>query len=998
MAFVAVLGLVLLPTAAVAQSTIGGRVVDNTGGVLPGVTIEAASPALIEGSRVVVTDGQGQYAVINLEPGTYSVTFTLGGFSTQIRDGVDLSANFTSTVNATMTVGALEETVTVSGASPTVDVQRSTRTQVLTREVMDAIPTGRNTWTQAQLLAGVRMTGNDVGGSQYVSDLLLESHGASALHSTYSVDGMPVNSMLNDGRDQNYFQDQSNQEMSVQTSGGSAEVSAGGVQLNMIPKDGGNTFAGTFYAGGTDGRWQSDNLSPALQDQGLATVDTINRIFDYNTTVGGPIKRDKLWFFLSLRKWGVWDPPANTFLDNGDIYQPERSIFSPIVRFTYQATQSNKISFHMDRQGKSSGPVLDATYPAAGWIRARSVDFDKFVGLGVTDPETARGYQDPRTPYGVAQLKLTSVISNRLLFEAGYSMSRTYVLVKPPNGVTVAQGNSLDLAPIDQTSLWFSRVKTIDRDTNTTWNATSGTRWKPIRNTLSASMSYVTGSHSVKVGVQNAFGQNLKFLGSDQNGHLDRVEYRSGVPSAVRITNHPVVTVPRLNYDLALFAQDSWTVDRLSINAGIRMEWLNAYVGEQGAPAGRFVPARFFPRVDNVPNWFDVRPRFGVAYDLFGDARTAVKFSIGSYSTPQGTGFAERFNPMASTTRATLPWGDTDLGGAAVATNGDDIVQDNELDFGRIPTGFGTRQLNRFDPDITRENNLEYAASVQHELMEGVSLNVGYYRRQFYDQYSDDNVLRSPSDYRAVEVTSPYNGEVFTAYDLIVASSLAAEDVLVTNAGLDRSELYNGFEFAVQARLPGGGTIITSSTTQRIITSRCDEGDDDPNKLRFCDRGNLPGQYNSVPFRSDFKLAMNYPLPYDFSASFAYNSLPGRSQGDLVRVDEELPINWLVSRSTTYADGTPVIPDMVLSSVTLPLAPAGTERQLPRLDQINVGLRKVFRTPNGTTYEAAFEVFNALNASTVQSERSANFGTSAYGVPSRVLLGRLPRLSLLVSW
>ena len=276
-----------------------------------------------------------------------------------------------------------------------------------------------------------------------------------------------------------------------------------------------------------------------------------------------------------------------------------------------------------------------------------------------------------------------------------------------------------------------------------------------------------------------------------------------------------------------------------------------------------------------------------------------------------------------------------------------------------------------------------------------MSLNLGYYRRQFYNQYSDNNVLRGPGDFRPIEVVNPYNGEVFTAYDLISSSSLALVDTLVTNAGSDRSEIYNGFEVALEARLPGGGTIISSSTTQRIVTRTCDEGDDDPNELRFCDRGNLPDRYNSVPFRSDFKVAGTFPLPYDVTVSATLNSLPGRVQGDLNRIDETLPLNWLITRGTTYADGTLVIPGMVLSSLTL--APAGTERQLPRLNQIDFGVRKLFRT-GGVSYEAAFEVFNLTNLNTIQAERSANFGTSSFGIPSRVLLGRLPRLSILVRW
>ena len=310
---------------------------------------------------------------------------------------------------------------------------------------------------------------------------------------------------------------------------------------------------------------------------------------------------------------------------------------------------------------------------------------------------------------------------------------------------------------------------------------------------------------------------------------------------------------------------------------------------------------------------------------------------------------------------------------------------------------WGLRALDRFDPDITREYNLEVALSVQHELMDNVSASVGWYHRRFSNQYSDNNLLRSRDHFREIEVVSPYNGEVFPVYDFIDSASRGLVDTLVTNAGEDRAESYHGFEVALEARLPGGGTILTSSTTQRIVTKSCDEGEDDPNLFRFCDRGNLPSMYNSVPYRSDFKFAFTHPLPYDLNVSMGYNDLPGRTFGDLVLIDELLPVNWLITRGTTYADGTPVIPDMVSPSITVPLAPAGTERFLPRLRQLDVGVKKIFQTGR-MTYEASFEVFNLLNANSWDSERSANFGTSSYAVPSRILLGRLPRMSITARW
>src|SRR5688572_21393664 len=275
-------------------AALAGQVMDRTGGALPGVTIQVSSPALIEGSRTAVTDGQGRYSIVALEPGVYSIRFSLTGFSTFVREGLELGSDFTAAVNATLTVGSLEETVTVSGASPIVDVQRTERTQLLSRDMMDALPTGRLMYVNASMMAGVTMSGSDVGGSTYVADLVLEGHGASSLHTTYIVDGLKTDTIMNDGRDKLYFQDHSNLEVTVQTSGAGADVSSGGVRFNMVPKDGGNRLSGSAFVGGTNGGWQSDNFSQELEQAGLEVGNKIAKIFDYNLQQGGPIIRDRL--------------------------------------------------------------------------------------------------------------------------------------------------------------------------------------------------------------------------------------------------------------------------------------------------------------------------------------------------------------------------------------------------------------------------------------------------------------------------------------------------------------------------------------------------------------------------------------------------------------------------------------------------------------------------------------------------------------------------------
>ena len=969
-----ILLLALWPTAASAQSAIAGQVRDNTGAVLPGTTVEAASPALIEGSRTAVTNGQGQYSIINLRPGTYTVTFTLEGFGKVVRQNIELPANFTATVDAMMSVGALEETVTVSGQSPIVDVQQAERTQVLTRDVLDSIVTSRNTWTQASLVAGVTMTGTDVGGSRYVADLLLEAHGANGQHSTYTVNGMQVNTLINDGRDQNYFQDQANEQMAIQTSGGSAEVSAGGVRLNMIPKEGGNRFSGSAYAGLSPGDWQSDNFSQRLRDFGLQSINRVDRIFDYSATLGGPIIRNRIWFFQSWRYWGLYTPVADRFYDDGRPYRTEAYIWSPVIHVTSQLTPRNKLNVHFDRQGKYSGPKIEAKYPAV------------ITGLGA-DPETAAGHQDGSTPYYVAQLKWTSPVDTRLLLEAGVSRTLTYVTLLPNPGVE---------APVASPE-WYRRVQKTDLDRGTTWNGGGMQLWRPYRNVVSGAAAYVTGSHTAKVGVQLNWGAEPRRY--DANGHLVQVRYRSGVPDSVTVRNYPVHTNPRLNHDLGLYAQDQWTLDRLTINGGVRFEWLNSEVGEQTAPAGRFVGERHFAAVKNVPDWYDVSPRLGIAYDLFGNARTALKFSAGRYVTPHTTGFAQRFNPMALATVA-IPWNDRDLAGRALATNGDDIAQDNEIDLSRLPSNFGERQLEKFDPNIRREYNVELSASVQHALLPNMSVSAGYYRRTFHNEYRTDNLERDFDDYVPVQIVSPYNGEVITAYDLRNAAELSRVDVIVTNAGPDRAQVYNGFEVGIEARLPRGGTLIASSTTQRVRTNTCDVVDD-PNELRFCDRFDVPAPYNGVPFRSDLKIAGSYTVPFGIQLSVKLTSMPGRTSGDLDRIDELLPIDWNISRATRYTaedcagrpctPGALVVPGLVATSLVVPLVPAGTERFLERQNQVDFGIRKTFRVGR-LEWQGQFDVFNALNADTVLNYRSDNFGTPVYAVPSEIVQGRLLRV------
>src|SRR5262245_9631573 len=294
--------LMLLPTAAHAQSAIGGTVKDTTGAVMPGVTVEAASPVPIEKSKTVVTDAEGNYKIVDLRPGTYVLTFALEGFSTVKREGLELPSNFTATVNAELKVGSLQEALTVTGASPVVDVQTNVKSQVLSREVLDSVPSAKTIQSLGQLVVGVQLSSPDVGGSRAMQQTYFAVHGVGAAGTMVMVDGLITNGTMADGGVQAYHNEAMSQEMVYLTAGGTAETITGGLNINLVPKDGGNRFLGGLKYAKSPQQWQGDNLTAELRAKGVAGVDRIDNFYELNIEQGGPLVKDKVWFFGAFRR------------------------------------------------------------------------------------------------------------------------------------------------------------------------------------------------------------------------------------------------------------------------------------------------------------------------------------------------------------------------------------------------------------------------------------------------------------------------------------------------------------------------------------------------------------------------------------------------------------------------------------------------------------------------------------------------------------------------
>src|SRR5688572_21516344 len=260
--------LILLPTGALAQpigASIAGTVRDTSGAVLPGVTVEASSPALIERVRSAATDGSGQFRIVDLRPGAYTVTFTLPGFNTVRREGVELAGTFVATINVEMRVGAIEETVTVTGESPIVDVQSARRQQVVDRDALTAIPSSRTFHNIAALVPGITTSGSqDVGGIVGPSVVTFSAYGGRGGEGRLQVDGVGVGG--NTAGSSYYVADITDaQEVSITTSGGMGEAEVGGPVINIVPRTGGNTLRGSLFATGANDALQGDNFTDELR-------------------------------------------------------------------------------------------------------------------------------------------------------------------------------------------------------------------------------------------------------------------------------------------------------------------------------------------------------------------------------------------------------------------------------------------------------------------------------------------------------------------------------------------------------------------------------------------------------------------------------------------------------------------------------------------------------------------------------------------------------------
>ena len=614
------------PSSGQALGTIAGVVKDASGAVLPGVTVEASSPALIEKVRTVVTDGSGQYQIVSLPPGVYAVTFSLAGFSTVKREAIEVSVNFTATVNADLRVGAVSETITVTGETPVVDIQSAAQQRALTSTMFKDIPTS-GVWIQlATLVAGVNTTTRDVGGSSGdTTGAQVSAHGGLPGDGVSLLDGLRVGNMYISSNVSNMsFSPLLFEEVDIAVSGQTGESGTNGVLANMIPKAGGNAFHGAFLANGSGPSLQSSNITQRLVDRGLAGApSSLKKLYDINGAIGGPIKQDKLWFYFTSRYF------TNESYIAGLFYPTDPAA---VIRVEDKGHQANLGTWTQDNNLRLTWAMSQKSKLSAWYAYQRKQD--PFWTINATlSPEAAR-VTEWYTQLGT--LTWTYAATNRMLVEVGVSpgASPDTILAQPDRNAgipIVEQGGGVN--PLAKPMTYRS--------------STAADMYDNVRQqSYKASVSYVTGTHSAKFGtdLQRGHFNRNNFANPYNDIQLRTLDY---VPNQVTIFAPLAGFTTKLNYNMGLYAQDRWTHDRLTVSGGIRFDLQNESVDPFTANTTRWTPNRTntYAEVTNVPNWKDVNPRVSAAYDLFGNGKTAIKGSASRGVEQDSIRYADANNP-----------------------------------------------------------------------------------------------------------------------------------------------------------------------------------------------------------------------------------------------------------------------------------------------------------------------------------------------------------------
>ena len=932
-----------------AQQTgsLAGSVTDEQAAALPGVTISVTSPALIGGARTTVSGPTGRYAFQALPPGTYTVVFELASFRTLTQEGVNIPVNTAITINATLQVGGVSETITVTGESPVVDVRQNITQTNIDEEIYEAVPTARNPWTMAGLVPGMITGQIDVGGNQGMQQYSLEVHGSTDSQKSFSIDGLKVNWPGGDGgATMQYYDFGMYEEYNFQTSAMSAESGVAGVYMNMVTRSGGNQLSGTESAYFANDSMQGNNVDDELAkrlgiepggDTSLGGAP-IKTTYDLQATLGGPVIQDKAWFFTAGRWWRLdqFLPGTQGLGPDGGPVIDDNRITNAMGKLTFQPTPTDnlflmfnknwKYRFHRNRTDESFAELAATSFqkqPAqnivASWSRTLGTSALLDARFGRMWGETPYLYNEAVNPDSIASIPLDDT----------------------------GRGVYLRAAP------------------NEYFNPN-------YRNQFNANLSYFldqeSGSHDIKLGVQVA-GISFKQLTTRvQDTILTAI---NGVSNEALLYDTPTASEDKMS-EWAFFIQDAWTLgQRATLNLGVRFDGVTGSVPAQTKPAGVWSGSREFAPVDNVPNWnFNAAPRLGISYDLFGDGRTAIKAYYGRTYAQTGAQYTSAVNPVGGSS-INVPW--NDLNGDLFLDPGPSgtIVDSPELDLTRlVQVGFVGGLTDRFDPEAKRPYSDIIDVGFEHQLGADVSVGARYIRRQHRRGLARIDLNRPTSAYSPVQRTydDPVDGanQTITVFDLDPAF-LVTPDRLITNFDLLESN-YNGAGIDFRKRMNNRWQLLAG------MTFGSHKGFNQAN-----------GYYTTVDFNNP-----NQTLNRDNGSVFTDLRWTTTISGSYI-----LPYDVVLAGKFTGRDGVPMDRTLNVTGLTqgtevVRVVQRGVDRAESFTSQVDFSFSKRISVGQTAFVEPVLQIYNLLNANTIQLYRD-RIG-SGYGVPTQIPGARMLRV------